>query len=134
MNNNSMFTRVPTVQDFIDKDMFETADQSGNEMVELLRFFQDTGVPLTDDQVKAAFLLHEFDLADMAQYMVAVRPMLTPVKIFHDTINKITLADRIKGTAKLKDVMKNQVPNPSQQMPNASELQAKKMSEKELSR
>lgn len=131
-----LFTKVDSVADLITKDIFEESQQQGNEMVEMLGFIKENGVPLTEDQVESMFLLNMMDdgengLADIGLYVNAVRPLMTPTKMYYDLINKITLADRIKGTAKLSNILKAQVANPNQNIP-MSELQPKALREKEL--
>jgi len=126
-------TRVPSVADLITKDLFESDVQAGgNEMLDLIQHVQMNGVALTEDQVTAGLLLHEMGLQDIANYSMAVRPFLTPMKVIFDLINKITLADRIKGTAKLNNILKAQVANPNNTVPNANELKAKPMTDKEF--
>jgi hypothetical protein len=132
--SENFFTRVPTVQDLIQREIFEESQNSNNEMLELIEHVQRNGISLTDDQIKAWFLLKENGLEDIAMYMNAVRPMATPVKLIFDLINKITMADRIKGTAKLDKILKAQVASPSGVMPNANDVQAKALKEKELGR
>lgn len=135
-NNQAMFTRLPSVADMITEDLFEKEEKSsgGNELLELVQHVQNNGVPLTEDQVQANFLLHEMGLGDIAQYSMAIRPQLTPMSVINKLIDKITLADRIKGTAKLGNLLKAQVANPSNTMPNAKDLQAKPMVDKEFTR
>ncbi|MBX0351817.1 hypothetical protein PDK24_28170 [Bacillus cereus] len=122
------------VQSIIQQDLFEDDDNSSNDMLELLQFMRSNSISLTDDQAKGMFLLHEYGLDDISEFVLGVRPLLTPQKTYFDTINKITLADRIKGTAKLDKLLKAQVASPSQQVPNASDLQPKAMKESDLKR
>jgi hypothetical protein len=108
---------VVSVQDLINKEMFqEVKKNDDNEMLQILEFVRDTGVSLTEDQVKASFLLHSVGLGEIPQFMFAIRPHMTPVKRFFEMVNKITLADRIKGTAKLDKLLKAQVASPSSTM------------------
>lgn len=132
------FSRVDSVADLISRDIFEDSQNNSNEMHELLSFVKDNGVPLTENQVEGMFLLNLMDdgengLSDIANYANAVRPLMTPTKLYYDLVNKITLADRIKGTAKLGNILKAQVANPNNNIPS-SELQPKAMKEKELNR
>jgi hypothetical protein len=120
-----------TVQDIINSDIFEKNTNTTSDMVELLEFVRVNATPLTNNQVEAMFLLNEFGLEDIARYMNNVRPFVTPKKNYYDMVSKITLADRIKGTAKLKDIMKSQVPS-TEQVPNPNEFKAKPMRESEL--
>lgn len=126
------FTRVDTVQDLISRDIFDDGSkQNDQDMLQLLTFMRDNGVPLTDSQVQAWFLLAENDLEDMALFMNAARPLVTPHKLYFDMVNKVTLADRIKGTAKLDKLLKAQVASPNNQVSSA-DLQPKALKEKEL--
>lgn len=119
-------------QDFLMKEFMEDdKDQAGNELLELLEFTKQNGVPLTDDQVKGMFLLNEIGMKDIALFANGIRPELTPTKKFFKLVDKLTLADRIKGNAKLGNLLKANMANPSQNIPS-SELQAKKMSMKEI--
>ncbi|HER2162488.1 TPA: hypothetical protein VJS59_001583 [Streptococcus pyogenes] len=120
------------VQDLISQDMFEKKDSGGNDMLEVLQFTKENGVPLTEDQVKAWFLLNENGLEDIALFANAVRPQMTPMKKIFDMVNKITMADRIRGTAKLDKILKASVSNPNQSMPSANDVQAKALKEKDL--
>lgn len=134
----NIFNRVESVADLITKDIFEDTQSNGNEMYELLDFVKENGVPLTENQVEAMFLLNLMDdgengLNDIGLFANAVRPLMTPTKLYYDMINKITLADRIKGTAKLGNILKAQVANPSQNIPS-SELKPKALKEKDLNR
>ncbi|MBK5482939.1 hypothetical protein JFV29_13860 [Peribacillus sp. TH16] len=120
------------VQDLISQDMFEKKDSGGNDMLEVLQFTKENGVPLTEDQVKAWFILNENGLEDIAMFANAVRPHMTPMKKIFDMVNKITMADRIRGTAKLDKILKASVSNPNQSMPSANDVQAKALKEKDL--
>lgn len=115
------------------KDLMEEDKESNeNELLELLEFYRHNGVPLTEKQVKATLLLHEFGLDDISQFANSVRPQMTKPKMFMKLIEKITLADRIKGNAKLSNLLKANVASTSQQVPNASDYQAKAMRKSEL--
>lgn len=129
-----MFTRVETVQDLISKDIFEESKAPENDMLQILEFAKSNGVPLTDHQAEAFFLLSQFEeTADIPLFMNALRPLMTPTKQYTQFIDKITLADRIKGSAKLSNLLKAQVASASAQVP-ASEMQPKALKEKELNR
>jgi hypothetical protein len=121
-----------SVQDIISQQVFEK-DQSGqNDMLDLLKFAKDNAVSLSESQAKAIFLLNEFGLNDIAEFAVGIKPLLTQERSYLDIINKITLADRIKGTAKLGNILKAQVANPSNNVPSANEVQPKAMRERDL--
>lgn len=111
----------PIVQDVIYKEFYEEEekekDTGNNEMLELLYFIQESGVPLKSEQVEAMFLMQEMGVGDIAKFMVDMKPKVTPVQRFFDLINKITLADRIKGNAKLSGLVKAQVASANGVMP-----------------
>ncbi len=121
------------VQELISKELFEDENDSNNDMLQILEFVKREGVPLNSEQVKGYFLLKEFGLSDIGNYAVNMRTLMTPVKKFFDMVGKITLADRIKGTAKLDKLLKAQVSSPSS-MVASSDLQPKALKEKELNR
>lgn len=121
------------VQDLINKDIFEDmGKQHENDLLEILDFTMQNGVPLTENQVKGWFLLNEMGLEDIALYANAIRPKMTPIKRIYEMVNKITLADRIRGNAKLSNLLKSTVPSGSQAVPSANDLQAKALKEKDL--
>lgn len=129
----SVIDKSINVQDLINQDIFEDMGKnSDNDLLEILQFTLNNGVPLKQDQVKAWFLLNELGLEDIALFANAVRPQMTPTKKIFDMVSKITLADRIRGNAKLSNLLKAQVPSGSQQMPSAKDYQAKGLKEKDL--
>lgn len=102
------------VSDFYEEDKEEVEN---NEMLELLHFMQQNGVPLKNEQVQAMFLMQEMGVGDIAKFMVDMKPKVTPFQRFFELINKITLADRIKGNAKLSGLVKAQVASANGVMP-----------------
>lgn len=118
------------------KDLLEeeTPSSEANEMLELLHFYRQHGVPLTHDQVKSMLILKENGLEDIAIFVNAVRPEMTKPKGFLDVIGKITLADRIRGTAKLSNLLKANVASASGQVAavNPKDYEAKAMRKSEL--
>lgn len=121
------------VQDIMISELLEDEQENKqqNELLELLHFTKQNGVPLKDEQVRAMFYLNEMGLGDLAQFANAVRPELTPTKKFFKLIDKITLADRIKGNVKLSNLLKAQAATPSQNMPSVND-QPKALREKDL--
>lgn len=105
------------VQDFLDRELFEEVDDFSSEMVSLLDFMRKSSVPLTEDQVKAIFLLREFGMADIGDYVNGMRSNLANKKDYIDVVNSVTLGDRIKGNAKLANIVKAQVASASNQIP-----------------
>ncbi|GAV16100.1 hypothetical protein [Paenibacillus sp. NAIST15-1] len=95
---------METVQDIMTSELLETSTE--NEMIEVLDFIRMHGVPLTAYQAQALFQLQEAGLSDLAVHIGSVRSQMTPVKRYYDMTNKLTLADRIKGNAKLGQLLK----------------------------
>ncbi|KUF29528.1 hypothetical protein AMR94_17020 [Bacillus sp. G3(2015)] len=118
---NEMFSRVDhtPVQEVMVSDFYEEDKEEveNNEMLELLHFMQQNGVPLKNEQVQAMFLMQEMGVGDIAKFMVDMKPKVTPFQRFFELINKITLADRIKGNAKLSGLVKAQVASANGVMP-----------------
>ncbi|MDH2890410.1 hypothetical protein MX160_20915 [Bacillus cytotoxicus] len=118
---NEMFSRVDhtPVQEVMLSDFYEEDKEEveNNEMLELLYFMQQNGVPLKNEQVQAMFLMQEMGVGDIAKFMVDMKPKVTPFQRFFELINKITLADRIKGNAKLSGLIKAQVASANGVMP-----------------
>ena len=77
-----------------------------NETLQLMEFIRDSGVPLSSQQVAAMFLLNQNGVEDLANYVLNIRTYMTPFERFMTLINKLTLADRIKGNAKLSNILK----------------------------
>ena len=107
------------VQEVMISDFYEENNEEveNNEMLELLYFMQQNGVPLKNEHVKAMFLMQEMGVGDIAKFMVDMKPKVTPFQRFFELINKITLADRIKGNAKLSGLIKAQVASANGVMP-----------------
>jgi hypothetical protein len=94
-----------TVQSLLNKMLDET-NSDDNETLQILEFIRNNGVPITSEQAKAMFLLQEMGMHDIANYTMNVRTLMTPVKKFFEMTDKLTLANRIKGNAKLGSVLK----------------------------
>lgn len=101
---------MSTVQEHFQKDLLESSDD--NEMIQLLEFHRVNSVPMTKDQVRAAFLLKEMGLSDISAYVDSQRHRMTPRSVFSSLIKAVTMYDRIKGTAKLGQLLKAN-PNPA---------------------
>lgn len=119
-----------TVQDLLIKDFLENEEDNSNEMVQILDFTKNNGVPLTKQQVLGFLQLRENGLHDIADYAFSMKKQVTPVRFFFDMVSKITLADRIKGSAKLSHLMKATA-NPAGTL-RPEEVQPKGMSKKEI--
>jgi hypothetical protein len=100
-----MAAEQKTVQTYLTEMLLDNTSQD-NEMLDILHFVRDNGVPLTSEQARGMFLLQEFGMADIANYVKNVRTLLTPFKKILDMVSKLTLADRIKGNAKLSGILK----------------------------
>lgn len=123
---------MDTVQDFLIHDLLEVDEGKGkNETVELLEFMRDNSVAMSEKQVSAFFLLSENGLEDIANFAYNSRKAVTPYKRFTDVISKLTLADRIKGNAKLSHLLKANA-NPAGEALKPKDVQAQGMSKKEI--
>jgi hypothetical protein len=94
-----------TVQDLIQKELL-TENSDDNETLQIMEFMRDNGVPITNFQASGMFLLRENGIEDLANYVMNVRQHMTPTKKFFELVSKLTLADRIKGNAKLSGILK----------------------------
>lgn len=125
------------VQEVMISDFYEDDEEEieKNEMLELLHFIKDSGVPLKNEQVEGMFLLQESGVGDIARFMVDIKPKVTPFQRFFELINKITLADRIKGNAKLSGLIKAQVASANGVMPEMSKhMREQQRIQREVSR
>lgn len=95
---------MQTVQETLIADLLESSDD--NEMIQVLEFMRKNGVPMTQSQAVATFLLQESGLDDIANFIQVVRPQMTPTSKYFKMTDKLTLADRIKGNAKLSNLLK----------------------------
>ncbi|MCG7218200.1 hypothetical protein MF069_36490 [Paenibacillus mucilaginosus] len=95
-----------TVQQLLNEVLLDKSDSDDNEMLDLLKFMSDNGVPISNDQAAGMFLLAQYGITDVGNYVMKVRKQMTPRKTFFDFVNKLTLADRIKGNVKLNHVLK----------------------------
>lgn len=114
------------------KSMFEDDTNQTNETLQLLNFIKNDGTPLTENQIKAQLLINEFpELSDINELMLYHKQHVTPVTLFFKLIDKLTLADRIKGNAKLSHLMKANA-NPANTALRPEDMQAKGFSRKEI--
>ncbi len=122
-----------TVQDFLTKDLLEVYEDNNktNETVELMSFMRDNAVPINPNQLKAYFLLKENGLDDIANFSYNARRVVTPFKWFKTILNSLTMADRIRGNAKLSHLLKANA-NPANSGLKAEDLQAQKMTKSEI--
>lgn len=121
-----------TAQELFNVHFLEKEEMSSNETLDLLQFMKASSTPLSQDQIKAMLLLTENGLGDLVSLVPVFREEVTPTEIYFKTIDKLTLADRIKGNAKLSHLMKSDgLANPANSL-KASDVQAQGMSRKEI--
>lgn len=121
---------MDNAQDIL-KNIFEESNDS-NETLELLKFMKYEGVALTNEQVKAIMILNEYEeTKDLIDYVMMFRPMVTPTDNYFKLIDKLTMADRIKGNAKLSHLMKANA-NPANTALKPEDVQPKGFSRKEI--
>lgn len=109
-----------TVQDFLDRELFsldDDLDSCSGEMEALLNFVRKNAVPLSSEQIKGIFLLREFGMGDIADFVNGMRSNLASKQDYLSFVNSITLGDRIRGNAKLANILKAQVTSASNQLP-----------------
>lgn len=99
-----------TVQDLLRDDLLK--DDDGNETVEVLSFIRDNDVSVSPEQLRALLILKMCDLDDVCNFLINSRRIMTLGNRYQKTIEKMTLADRIKGNAKLSQVLRSS-PNPA---------------------
>ncbi|MFD5022376.1 hypothetical protein ACFWMP_26080 [Paenibacillus sp. NPDC058367] len=92
------------VQEIMIKELLEVSDD--NEMIQALDFVRQNGVPLTTMQVAGTFQLIDAGITDVFTFINSARKLMTPTNKFYKLIDKLTLADRIKGNAKLSNLLK----------------------------
>lgn len=94
-----------TAQDLMNKHLLESKD-TDNEMIELLTFMRDEGVPLTPMQVRGLFLLRENGITDIQPFIEEHRRKMTSRAFYKFVLKAVTMYDRIKGNAKLGQLLK----------------------------
>lgn len=92
------------VQEIMIKELLEVSDD--NEMIQALDFVRQNGVPLSAMQVAGTYQLIDAGITDVFTFINSARKLMTPVSRFYKLIDKLTLADRIKGNAKLSNLLK----------------------------
>lgn len=126
--------KFATAQDVIMSEILQDDEQTSNETLDLLQFMQFNSTPLTEQQFQSILLLQTNGLDDIADMLLSMKFLATPQKTYMSTIEKLTLADRIKGNAKLSHLVKsNGMANPAGQL-TASDVQAQGMSRREIDR
>jgi hypothetical protein len=94
-----------SVQELMEKELLQE-DMANNEMLQVLDFIRMNGITLSNDQARAIFILKENGMEDLSNYIINIKQHMTPTRKFMDLISKLTLADRIKGNAKLSGILK----------------------------
>ena len=124
-----------TAQSLFNSEFLEKKESNSNETLDLLNFMKNESVHLTQQQLTGMMFLNEMGLTDISETVMKAKAFVTPVEILHKTIDKLTMADRIKGNAKLSHLMKTDgsVANPAKQL-KASDVQAQGMSTREIDR
>lgn len=121
-----------SVQDLLTGDLLHVAQSEGsNETVEVLEFMRDNSVPFTEDQLVGFLMLQENGLTDIANMAYNARKLVAPKRTYFDLISKLTLADRIRGNAKLSHLLKANA-NPAAGALSSKELQMQGLSRKEI--
>lgn len=125
---------MPTAQDIIQKEFLEDDEQKSNETLDLLKFMQHHSTPLSQGQLQAMVMLQSNGLNDLAQLVLDYKHLATPQETYTKTIEKLTMADRIKGNAKLSHLVKSDgMANPAGNL-KAQDMQAQGMSRREIDR
>lgn len=123
-----------TAQAAFQSEFLEDDEKSSNETLDLLHFMQHNSTHLSKKQMQAIVMLNEFELPDLAQLTLNFKYLATPQQTYMSTIEKLTMADRIKGNAKLSHLVKSDgLGNPAQNL-KAQDLQAQGMSRREIDR
>lgn len=123
-----------TVQDLFIADLLQIDDDNGvNETVELMEFMRKNATPLTKEQIQSFLLLREMGLEDIANYTNAVRAMTVKPTVYYEMMNKLTMADKIKGNAKLSHLLKANA-NPVNTALKPEDVKAKPLRKDEIDR
>lgn len=95
------------LQEFLSRDLYDNDLNSDYELESLLNFIRLNTVPFSSDQIKAIFLLNEFGLGDIGRYLNAMRGHMVVKKDYLAFVDSLTLGNRVKGTAKLEQILKS---------------------------
>ena len=95
------------LQDFLYRDIFDDNINSTYELESLLNFVRLNTVPFSVEQIKAIFLLNEFGFSDICSYVNAMRGHMVVKKDYLSFVDSLTLGNRVKGTAKLEQILKS---------------------------
>lgn len=108
----------PNLSDVMEDDLFQSAQ---GETVETLQFLQHHAVPLSELQLAGLAQLHYLDnrrkaknkpsvYGSLANFIQANGKYLSGPDVFLDAMATLTMADRVKGNVRLKDMMSGQQP------------------------
>lgn len=125
---------MSNAQDTLNKLFLEDDEASSNATLDLFRFMKNESTPLNENQLKALYMLESNGLSDLAHFAIQSRSLVTHNSIYFKTLEKLTLADRIKGNAKLSHLVKSTATGDPAQGLNPKELQAQGMSRREIDR
>lgn len=95
------------LQEFLFRDLYDDDTNSNYELESLLNFIRLNTVVLSVEQIKAMFLLNEFGLGDICTYVNAMRGHMVSRKDYLCFVDSLTLGNRVKGTAKLEQILKS---------------------------
>lgn len=124
---------METAQDIFNKEFLEDDVQNSNETLDLFEFMRNQSTALNESQLKGIMLLNEMGLHDISTTVIQSKRQVTNKNIYFKLLDKLTLADRIKGNAKLSHLMKTDGANPASQL-KASDVQAQGMNRREIDR
>lgn len=89
--------------------------QSEGELMQMMNFLKYNGNPFTAEKIEGIYLLNSFnednEFTDLINYLYNVNSETVPVEIYYNMVNKLTLADRLKGNVKLSNVLKQPISN-----------------------
>lgn len=108
-----------TAQEVFKDDFLEEEGQETNATINIFNFLRREGTPLSKDQMSAIMLLEENGLHDISSRIHQNRQFNLTKKDYDDTFAKMTLADRIKGNAKMSHLVKETMSNPAVNINNA---------------
>ena len=81
--------------------------QAKTELVQGFEHLQDYVLPLTGRQIKGIALLRQLGMHHIADQALELRKTMAGPDAFLEFTDKLTLGDRIKGNARLANVVRN---------------------------
>lgn len=113
-----------TAQDVYKDDFLEDNTENSNATINVFDFLRREGTPLSHSQMNAMMLLSENGLDDIALKIADNRKYTMTKADYDETLGKMTLADRIKGTAKMSHLVKEGMANPAVNISNTHDQAA----------